>query len=490
MAQNRSAGILAVDLSLSLSLSLSLFSLYLSIFSFHVQFPFSGDREACQHSVMAFALTATAAEVRRRELKQLLADKRSLINGLLQPTPLKLAALPSIPAPQTQHNPADPNCRCACCLFKQKTKGQTKKDAAHPQTCSVSRSAGSPAIDLGLPPGSMSSEKGQTQKDAAHHQSIPPPPGLERPQQEQELQLYVISLSTQEGVKRQKMMRLQPCPMYKVIPGVLPANVPPHVIDHWYYGRMGKARNRALQGAFAAHWAAWMQIAAAGDKGALVLEDDCVQYRAYPQLDKYPHDGITILGGCFKGFSSWARQRAYVSNLQFLKTIASLQPGLQPLPHEEADKPGKKRKGGSSQQASKQLAVMQWSMCVAYVVPPGFAKKLCNDVHYCKGHFLKSPDMWLASYTKHLLWPPAFEDQGTTSQCFTDNREQGTDLYCSNEMRQIAEQRGRPLPPRGAVAADVLSWQIRELTQQRNGVGMVPTLKARPRPRQQAKLAG
>ena len=409
------------------------------------------------------------AEVRRQELKQLLAEKRSLIDGFLKPNPRKLAALPSIPAPQTQHNPADPNCRCACCLFKQKTKGQTKKDAAHPQTCSVSRSAGIPAIDLGPPPGSMSSEKGQTQKDAAHPQSIPPPPGLERPQQEQELQLYVISLSTQEGVKRRKMMRLQPGPMYKVIPGVLPADVPPHVIDHWYYGRMGKARNRALQGAFAAHWAAWMQIAAAGDKGALVLEDDCVQYRAYPQLDKYPHDGITILGGCFKGFSSWARQRAYVSNLQFLKTIASLQPGLQPLPHnEEEDIPGKKRTGGANQQASKQSAVMRWSMCVAYVVPPGFAKQLCDSVSGCKGRLLKSPDIWLAPYTKYFLWPPAFGDQGGDSQCFTEIRELGTDLYCSEEMRRIAKKSKRALPQLGAPEAAILTWQIQELTLQRN----------------------
>ena len=406
------------------------------------------------------------AEVRRQELKQLLAEKRSLIDVFLNPNPCKLAAaLPSIHAPQTQHNPA-------CCVFKQKTKVQTKKDAAHPQTCSVSRSAGpagSPAIDLGLPPGSMSSEKGQTQKDAAHHQSIPPPPGLERPQQEQELQLYVISLSTQEGVKRQKMMRLQPCSMYKVIPGVSPANVPQHVIDHWYYGRMGKARNQALQGAFAAHWAAWMQIAAAGDKGALVLEDDCVQYRAYPQLDKYPHDGITILGGCFKGFSSWGGQRTYVSNLQFLKTIASLQPGLQPLPHnEEEDIPGKKRTGGANQQASKQSAVMRWSMCVAYVVPPGFAKQLCDSVSGCNGRLLKSPDIWLAPYTKYFLWPPAFGVQGDGSQCFIEIREFDTDLYCNNEMRRIAEKSERALPQLGAPEADVLSWQIRELTLQRN----------------------
>ena len=229
---------------------------------------------------MASALTA--AEVRRRELMQLLADRRSLINahGVLQPT-VSLAALPP------------PWSNASSKMLEQWR-----------HACSFSRSAGIPAIDLGPPPGSMSSEKGQTKKDAAHPQSIHPLPGLERPQQGQELQLYVISLSTPEGEQRREMMCLRPGSKYEVSPGVLPADVPQHVIDHWYNGRMGETRNRALKGAFAAHWEAWQRIAAAGDKGALVLEDDCVQYRAYPQLDKYSHDGITLLGGCFKGFSS------------------------------------------------------------------------------------------------------------------------------------------------------------------------------------------
>ena len=389
------------------------------------------------------AFLPTAAEVRRRELKQLLADKRSLINahGVLQPTPLSLAALP--------------------------VSSKMLEQWRH--ACSVSRSAGIPAIDLGPPPGSMSSEKGQTKKDAAHPQSIHPPPGLERPQQGQELQLYVISLSTPEGEQRREMMCLRPGSKYEVSPGVLPNDVPQHVIDHWYNGRMGETRNRALKGAFAAHWEAWLRIAAAGDKGALVLEDDCVQYRAYPQLDKYSHDGITLLGGCFKGFSSRGIcEHTYMSKLQFLNIIASLQPGLQPLPHEEVDKPGKKRKRGGNQQASKQLAVMRWSMCVAYVVPPGFAKQLCDDVRGCKGHLLKSPDIWLAPYTKYFLWPPAFGDQGDGSQCFIEIREFGTDLYCSNEMRRIAEKSERALPQLGAPEADVLTWQIQELTLQRN----------------------
>ena len=129
MAQNRSAGILAVDLSLSLCLSLSSLSIFLfsvSMCNSHFQVIDSkliGLPALCH--VMASAPTDTDAdrdaEVRRQELKKLLADKRSLINGLLKPNPLKLAALPSIPAPQTQHNPA------AWCLFKQKQKVKQKR---------------------------------------------------------------------------------------------------------------------------------------------------------------------------------------------------------------------------------------------------------------------------------------------------------------------------------------------------------------------------
>ena len=155
-----------------------------------------------------------------------------------------------------------------------------------------------------------------------------------------------------------------------------------------------------------------------------------------------------------------------MSSCQFIQALAPLQAGIQPLPQrDEADEPAKKRKGGSGQQASKQLAVMRWSMCVAYVVPPGLAQRLCEDVRVCKGRVLKSPDIWLAHYTKYFLWPPAFGDQGCDSQCFTDSRELGTDLYCSSEMRRLAEKAGRALPALGAPEADVQNWQIRELTQ-------------------------
>ena len=108
-------------------------------------------------------------------------------------------------------------------------------------------------------------------------------------------------------------------------------------------------------------------------------------------------------------------------------------------------------------------------MCVAYVVPPGFAGKLCSDVLTCKGRVLKSPDIFLAHYSKYFLWPSAFGDQGEDSQCCTDSRELGTDLYCSREMRRIAEKAGRDLPALGASQSEVQAWQIQELSHQRLG---------------------
>ena len=101
-----------ISLSLFVSISLSSLSIFLfsvSMCNSHFQVI---DRLACQHSVMASALQSalTDTEVRCRELKQVLANKRSLIDDLLQPA--------SIPEPQkTQHNHADPNCRCGWCLF-------------------------------------------------------------------------------------------------------------------------------------------------------------------------------------------------------------------------------------------------------------------------------------------------------------------------------------------------------------------------------------
>ena len=157
-------------------------------------------------------------------------------------------------------------------------------------------------------------QKGE-EEGAAGSSSIRPPPGLAPPPSSparslaalppDALQLFVISLDNEDGKQRRAKMNLFQFPKYELSDGVAPGGVPQHVRDHWYYGRMSTSRNRALQGAFAAHWKVWMRIAAGGDKGALVLEDDSVQYRLFPQLAKYERDGITLLGGCFKGYSTW-----------------------------------------------------------------------------------------------------------------------------------------------------------------------------------------
>eukprot|EP00974_Lingulodinium_polyedra_P032433 3123469-Lingulodinium_polyedra.AAC.1 len=73
-------------------------------------------------------------------------------------------------------------------------------------------------------------------------------------------------------------MRLFPQPAYAVSLGVSLDDVPRHVEDHRYHGRVSIARNRTLQGDVVAHWKAWVRIASNGDNGAFVPEDDCVQY--------------------------------------------------------------------------------------------------------------------------------------------------------------------------------------------------------------------
>ena len=72
----------------------------------------------------------------------------------------------------------------------------------------------------------------------------------------------------------------------------------------------------------------------------------------------------------------------------------------------------------------------------------------------------KSPDIFLAPFTKYFLWPPAFGDQGTQSLCFTYKKDLGTDLYCSAGMREVAISLSRPLPPLGCSTAALLDWQL------------------------------
>jgi hypothetical protein len=304
-----------------------------------------------------------------------------------------------------------------------------------------------------------------------------PPPGLPPPplswlaresalaRAADPMQTYVISLENDVGRARRQRMQLDTD--YHLVTGVPPSSVPKHVSEHWHWGRTGTERNRALQGAFAAHWKVWMQMAACGkDRGGLVLEDDCVQHRGYPRApESYPTDGITLLGGCFKGWGNWGvGYSSFLASLAFLLVLSSQSVGIHPLPQRGDCHGG----ASSSQQASKQRAArdrqeMRWSMCVAYFVPPGMASRLCNHVQQAKGKSLRSPDIWLAPYTKYFLWPPAFGDQGGESQCQTHCGELGTDLYCNSEMRAAAERIGRPLPDRGCSREQVLSWQIQEL---------------------------
>ena len=236
---------------------------------------------------------------------------------------------------------------------------------------------------------------------------------------------------------------------YTLVAGVCPDNVPEHIRNHWYYGRMGLERNRALQGAFTAHVKAWEAVQRAGDDGAIVLEDDCLYYRQHPHsVAQYPRDAITLLGGCFRGFGKWGLcETSFISAGKFLDAVTHLPVGVQELP-KQLDK---------NQKAHE----MRWAMCVAYYMPPGMAKELLAVVFENKKKTFKSPDIFLQPFTKYFLWPPAFGDQGDQSCCFTDKRDLGTDLYCSAEMRMVAQKLHRPLPPAGCSTIALLDWQIR-----------------------------
>ena len=100
---------------------------------------------------------------------------------------------------------------------------------------------------------------------------------------------------------------------------------------------------------------------------------------------------------------------------------------------------------------------MRWATCVAYYIPPGMAAQRIDVVdHPQKNKLFKSPDIFLAPFSKCLLWPPAFGDQGAQSLCFTHNKDLGTDLYCSAGMREVVARMHWPLPKPGCSTDDLL----------------------------------
>ena len=151
--------------------------------------------------------------------------------------------------------------------------------------------SGPPGINAGGPTG-LQSDNGEGSSCLSSHSlaQVPtPPPGLG-------IHYFVISLRDSTGEERLSNMNL--FVKYRVINGVRPDDVPAHILAYWHAGRMSLERNRALQGAFAAHVRAWRAILDAGDGGSIVLEDDCISYRPHPiSPAQYPTDAITLLGG-------------------------------------------------------------------------------------------------------------------------------------------------------------------------------------------------
>ena len=268
----------------------------------------------------------------------------------------------------------------------------------------------------------------------------PPPPGLGLP-------YFVISLEDSIGERRLSNMNLPA--LYTIVKGVRPDDVPDHITQHWNVGRMSLERNRALQGAFAAHVKAWHAVVAGGDDGAVVLEGDAIFYRQHPMSSaQYPRNAITLLGGCFRGFGRWGLcETSFISAGKFLDTISHLTTGVHELPT-QVDRAGV-------------VNEMRWAMCVAYYIPAGMGAQLLKVVQTTtKKNVFKSPDVFLQPFTKYFLWPPAFGDQGEHSCCFTHKKDLGTDLYCSAGMREVAEGLGRPLPKVGCSTITLLDWQI------------------------------
>ena len=238
---------------------------------------------------------------------------------------------------------------------------------------------------------------------------------------------------------------------YMVIYGTCPDEVPARMVAHWNSVRMSLERNKALQGAFAAHVKAWHALVHAGSIVGIVLEDDCIFYRPHPHRpEQYPTNAITLLGGCFRGFGAWGMcETSYISGGKFVDTIAHLTKGVHELPVQTF----KTRK--SSQ--------MRRAMCVAYYVPPGMAAQLIGVVSKPeRRNVFKSLDTFLEPFTKYFLWPPAFGDQGKQSLCFTHQKDLATDLCCSDGMRKVAATLGYPLPPPGCSTIALLDCQVRQ----------------------------
>ena len=113
-----------------------------------------------------------------------------------------------------------------------------------------------------------------------------------------------------------------------------------------------------------------------------------------------------IAGWVFKG-SAQQTQKWSVDNLQFLDVLAPLKVGIQTFRQDMRVK------------------------VLAYWVPLGFAKSICEALRSCQKGSVGSIDTWLQQYATHFLWHSAFGD------------EEDSALWCDSEMRSLAARHSK-----------------------------------------------
>ena len=227
----------------------------------------------------------------------------------------------------------------------------------------------------------------------------------------------VISLASPEGMFRRSILNFE----HDIIEAVDAAS------SFTLLGRYSKNKDGILSGCYS-HYCAWQELIRRGLSG-VILEDDAQRVRHHIgyNLNSFPGDGFTILGGSIRTGGAWAREKEeFVDTCKIMDIVMGLTRGVNPIQG------------------------CRWLNSIAYFMPLEVAKKLVNIVD--SNPKMQILDVWMGNQNvpQYLFFPNLYMDSDrTTSQLGTPPNKSQVDLYVCRYMREAMQERGCNFPARG-----------------------------------------
>jgi len=192
-----------------------------------------------------------------------------------------------------------------------------------------------------------------------------------------------------------------------------------------YPGGLERSRDGMI-GCFAAHVKALITIQQRRLKNVIICEDDAIQVRALPALNKLKRDGVTLLAGAVRTPGPWKQEDAdFRTSGEALRIVRSFKPGSNIIDWER----------------------FRFTGSAAYFVPDSTVAQTILDRLSQSSDRITHWDVWLGKQelVKYLLYPNCFTERKGPSQIGTAAKNTSADRYLlwPELLKRLSRKRSR-----------------------------------------------